>query len=73
MILNRRKLLTGLGATLITAPAIVRVVNLMPVKSYPVIGSITEYYSGIVTQVDILYGTMYVQNKCGSLIEDRQI
>lgn len=30
---NRRKLLVGLGATIITAPAIVRAASIMPVKA----------------------------------------
>lgn len=34
--LSRRKFFTGLGATLITAPAIVRAASLMPVKAMPV-------------------------------------
>lgn len=32
MTMNRRGLLTGLGATIIAAPAIVRISSLMPVK-----------------------------------------
>lgn len=38
MITSRRSFLTGLTATLITAPAIVRAGSLMPVKQLPWIG-----------------------------------
>jgi hypothetical protein len=41
-ILARRSFLTGLGVALITAPAIVRVGSIMPVKVYPTCG----FYEG---------------------------
>lgn len=43
MIPSRRSFLTGLGATLITAPAIVRPSSLMPVKSFSP-GIVPEYW-----------------------------
>jgi hypothetical protein len=42
MILNRRKLIGGIGLVF-AAPAIVRVSSLMPVKAYPLTITLDEY------------------------------
>lgn len=63
--LSRRKFFTGLAALTITAPAIVRAVSLMPVKVLPAdLRSpvlITGWDSGIVSNLDVLYGKMHVR------------
>lgn len=69
---SRRSFLTGIGAVLITAPAIVRMASIMPIKSVlPEISMrmLTDYMVGQttieLTQLDILYGTLIV--RCGWL------
>lgn len=53
----RRNFLIGLGAGIITAPAIVRAASLMPVKAIkPVLrGPIVQVYAGGITWVDAEY------------------
>lgn len=56
--LPRRKFLTGL-ASLIAAPAIVRVSSLMPVKASKIL-SITNYLGTPIVSVDVLYGKLNI-------------
>ncbi len=52
MILHRRSFLTGLGASLFAAPAIVRAASLMPVKAIEVEAVWREIHRGAVLALD---------------------
>jgi hypothetical protein len=57
-VLSRRNLLTGLGAALITAPAIVRASSLMPVRSFKEYAS-KYYFEILVGPPNIEGGVVY--------------
>lgn len=58
MLMARRTFCTGLGASLIAAPAIVRAASLMPVRliSYFNMRVLTDYVAGPVAPLEIYYG-----------------
>ena len=71
---SRRGFITG-AVSLLVAPAIVRVENIMPVKAVKFIGRtfvVTDYSGGEFTGVDILYGVKsnFIGNCFGLKIGD---
>jgi hypothetical protein len=71
--LPRRGFLLGLGA-LITAPAIVQISSLMPIRAlspYLDLSLITDYdIEGCVTQLDVLYGYVTIMPNWGISLND---
>jgi hypothetical protein len=61
--LTRRNLLTGLGAVLITAPAIVRASSLMPMRSFKEYGG--KFYFEVLQSSNIDGGFLYEWNELG--------
>ena len=68
MITSRRSFLTGLGAALITAPAIVRAGSLMPVKQMPTVEDLNDLLR---RRVDGAYAAM-LENLDRNLFGDVQ-
>lgn len=66
---SRRGFLIGLSATLITAPAIVRVASIMPVKVIPITIDLRRIINMVfdenvkLTRLDVLYGRLYIRHK----------
>lgn len=66
LISSRRKFLTGLGAALVTAPAIVRAASLMPVKVMPTVDQLEMLFK---QRMDEAYAVLR-QNMANSLYGD---
>jgi hypothetical protein len=62
-VLTRRNLLTGLGAVLITAPAIVHAGNIMRVRSFKEYAG--KFYFEVTVQPNIDGGFLYEWNELG--------